>query len=141
MKKAFSLIVLLIIVVNIYSQTTAEYSTADYYLQKSKSQNKTGWILLGVGSITTVIGFIGFDKNFVMFEEGGNDTKADIYGFVTLAGLVMDIASIPVFISASRNKKRAATLVINNQILPQPINSPTMRQSQIVPTLTLKISL
>jgi len=113
-------------------------------LQKSKNQNTTGWILLGTGTTMVIVGVNGFGKNFMSFEdgylEGGNATKADIYGFIMLAGLVMDIASIPVFVSASRNKKRATRLVISNQNLYQPNNSLLVLQKQSVPSLTLRIN-
>ena len=143
MKKAISLIVFLVIVSNLYSQKTTEFTPSrDYYLQKSKKQFTTGWILLGAGATMTVVGGIGFDKNFVMFEEHDDsmDKKADIYGFIMLAGLVMDIVSIPVLISASKNKKKAARIVISNQIIYQPQSNLMAFQKQTIPSLTLKIT-
>lgn len=88
----------------------------------------------------TLTGAIGFDKNFVIMEEGGDSKKADIYGFITLAGLVMDIASIPVFISASKNKKRAISLETNSQIPHYPLRKQASWQCQSIPALTMKIN-
>ncbi|WP_340112553.1 hypothetical protein [Maribellus mangrovi] len=137
MKKAFCLITFLIIVSTLYSQTTSGQFTTDYYLQKSKKQYKTGGILLGVGTTMAVVGAIGFDKNFVMFEKGGNETKADVYGFIMLAGLIMDIVSIPILISSAVNKKKALSLVINNQLIYDPNGYLLAFQKQSIPSLTL----
>jgi len=139
MKKVSSLITLLLVVTNLYCQTTSEHLTTDYYLQKSKSQNKTGGILLGVGTTMILVGAIGFDKNFVMFEEGGDDAKAQIYAFVALAGVVVDIVSIPIFISASKNKKRAVSVAVGNQMIFEPNYSLTAFQKQPIPSLTLRM--
>ncbi len=145
MKRLISLLAFLFIVINLYGQKTTNYILdRDYLWQKSKNQNTAGWILLGTGTTMTIVGAIGFDKNFMSFEDGnlkgGNDQKADIYGFIVLAGLVMDIASIPLFISASVNKKRAARLEFGNQIIYQPNNSLLVFQKESVPSLTLRIS-
>lgn len=141
MKKVITLLALLIISMNLYSQKTTELmSSKDYYLQKSKNQFTTGWVLLGTGTTMAVVGVIGFDKNFVIFGEGGNAKKADTYGYIMLAGLVMDIVSIPVLISASKNKKKSARIVISNQIIYQPQANLMAFQKQTIPSLTLKIT-
>lgn len=141
MKKLISLLAFLLIVSNLYYQkTTEDKAPRDYYLQKSKNQNTAGWILLGTGATMTVIGIIGFGNNFVIFGEGGNDHKANTFGFIMLTGLAMDLASIPVFISASRNKKWASRLEFSNQIIYKLNNILMVLHKQSIPSLTLKIS-
>jgi hypothetical protein len=145
MKKLISLLAFLIIVINLYGQkTTDDVLDSDYLWQKSKNQNTAGKILLVTGTTMTVVGIIGFGNNSMSFDDGilkgGNAQKADAYGYIMLAGLVMDLASIPVFIFASRNKKRAARLGISNQLIYKPINSLLVLQKQSIPTLILRIS-
>ena len=104
MKKVITLLALLIIAMNLYSQKTTELmSNRDHLWQKSKNQNTAGWILLGTGTTMTIVGAIGFDNNSLSFDDGilkgGNAQNADTFGYILLAGLIMDIASIPIFIS------------------------------------------
>ena len=144
MKKLISLLAFLFIVINLYGQKTTDYALdKDYLWQKSKNQNTAGKILLVTGTTMTVVGIIGFGNNSMSFEDGylkgGNDQKANTYGFIMLAGLVMDIASIPVFISSSVNKKRASRLEFGNQIIYKPHNSLMVLQKQSIPSLTVKI--
>ncbi len=123
MKRIINLLILLLISINLFSQKTIDsLDIKDYYLQKSKNQFTAGWILLGAGATMTIVGGIGFSENFEIFgdNEAGMGKKADTYGFIMLAGLIMDIVSIPVLISAIVNKKKASRIVIDSQILYQP---------------------
>lgn len=87
----------------------------DYYLQKSKTQKTVGWILLGAGTTAIVAGIISGNKK--------NDDLADVgVGVVAVvSGIVVDLVSIPFFVSAAKNNKRAATAVAFQF---QPINLP-----------------
>ena len=109
MKKIIFSLILLFFMVKSFSQTPAV--SKDYYLQKSKSQKKVGWILLTGGTIMAVVGAIGFDDSW----DSGSYTKTDILGFVMLGGILSDIASIPFFISSAKNKRRALSAAISNQ--------------------------
>lgn len=116
MKTFIFSIVFLLSVVTSFSQTqTASQHSKQYYLQKSKNQRIIAWILLGAGTTSMVVGLI----------EGSNapDNLDNITTGVapTLIGLAVDLASIPFFISASKNKKIASFVTINNNkiLLPQ----------------------
>lgn len=132
---------MLLAVIPLYSQRATDYSAnRDSLLQKSKNQNTTGWVLLGAGTAITVVGAIGFNNNFVLLGEGGDDQKTDTYGFILLTGLVMDLASIPFFISASKNRRRALTVHIDHQYLNFPRNDLQAYQKISVPSVTLNIN-
>ena len=122
MKKILFIWVAILYIACVPSKAQISYpDSKDYYLNKSKSQKTIAWILVGGGIAMTT------------------NTAADISGFIVLAGIISDIASIPFFISSSKNKKRAVALAVNNE------NILLTRQHTIVlkpqPTLTLKIGL
>lgn len=72
------------------------------YLLKSKSQKKTAWILLGTGAVMTIAGVEIFWKDFNLFSKG---TEPGLV--LAVAGGVVAASSIPFFISAAQNKKKA----------------------------------
>ena len=85
--------------------------TKQDYLQKSKKQKTAAWILLGGGTIAWFAGvskYMNQDDN----KDGGGEAAMVIGG---IAGL----SSIPLFIIASKNKKKAISLSFKNQMIPQ----------------------
>ena len=107
----------------------------DYYLQKSKNRKTAAWILLGGGTAMIVGGAIAFAHNW----DYGFYTATDISGFVLLGGLVADIVSIPFFVSAHKNKIRAARIAITSQKILWHQKNITGFVTQ--PSLTLRIGL
>jgi hypothetical protein len=82
------------------------------YLQKSKNQKKTGWILLGGGTAIAVAGTISMsNQDFWSSDNSGYDTA----GYLMLGGLAVGLASIPFFISSAKNANKAATISFNYQ--------------------------
>ena len=90
--------------------------TKEYYLQKSKRQKTAAWILLGGGTVLGAIGLIEAENNFAMFGLG-DSKKYNFFVGMTIAGIVADLVSIPLFISSSKNKKRAVELSVSNEKL------------------------
>ncbi len=77
-----------------------------YYLKKSQSQKKTGFILLGVGLGCAAVGGI-LAANPDPDEIIDDNTIAG--GGLILGGGVTALASIPFFISSSGNMKKASS--------------------------------
>lgn len=109
-----------------FGQKAETPMTKQDYLDKSKSQKKTGFILLGAGAGSAILGGILMSSNFCIF---GCTSSQDI-AFGTGAGLVVAggismIASIPVLISGGVNANKAAELTLYSQPidLPQHANS------------------
>ena len=107
MKKIFILPVLVMLFANSFGQkTTKAVYTKEEYLQKSKSQQTTGWILLGSGTMLTVIGAASFGD-----LTNGDDTG----GYLFVGGVLAAAASVPFLISSSVNKRRSTTFNIKKQ--------------------------
>lgn len=138
MKKLIITLCLFVSFVDLYSQEQPkQIYTKEYYLQKSKSQKKTGWILLAGGTAMIIGGAIGFDQNFEIFGPDDHAVSADVYGFVLLGGVVADLISIPFFVSSGHYRKIAATLTVNNENILLPQHATYVLTS--VPSLSLKI--
>lgn len=135
MKKVILSILLLVSIVNAFSQQTTQVKNKDYYLEKSKSKKTTAWILLGAGTASAVAGAIGFNENFDFFSDNGGG--ADAYGILFLGGVVADLVSIPFFTSAAHYKRLAADVTINYQNIYLPKQN-TIALGKI-PSLTIKI--
>ena len=133
MKKIFLLTVISLLNANVFSQdTTGRANLKSYYLQKSKNQRTTGWVLLGVGTSAIIISIVSANNN-------PNDvySVSNAEGFALVGGVLLDLASIPFFISAGNNKGFAAAVAISNQPLYFPHSGSVA--VKYAPGLTLKI--
>ena len=84
-----------------------DYDLGTYYLKKSKEQKTIGWILLGVGITSTIVG--GQQASKDIFNESSGEAW-------TIVGALCTVASIPVFLSGAKNKGRAEILLRNQNI-------------------------
>jgi hypothetical protein len=110
MKKLILLIILSLLTVNLFSQTQNLKLTKDDYLQKSKNQKTTGWVLLAGGTTMAVVGII-IGNNSNLFDS--NNSGFEIGARLLIVGLATDLVSIPFFISSSSNTRKAATFSFN----------------------------
>ena len=153
MKKLSVILLLTIISFNTFSQQTTSSKpslTKMDYLKKSKKQNTTAWILLGSGIGISVIDFLRKRPEPIYAPNGSwitypptNSSELDKFDHsqrvVLFIGCATALASIPFFINAHKNKKKAMSLSFKNEKIPQ-----IQKRSfvcQIVPSLTLKINL
>lgn len=100
--------------------------TKQDYLQKSKNQKTTAFILLGVGAAAIAIAAPG-------------NVSLDVLPVFVIVGGVATIVSIPLFIASARNKRKDMSLSFKNETAPQIQKRSFVYQN--VPSLTLKISL
>ena len=113
MKKFILSTMLLSFTINSFSQVEkAPKLSKEYYLQKSKNKKTAAWILLGGGTAMMVGGLIAFGNNW---DNSDSYTATDISGFFAIGGFFADIVSIPFFVSAHKNKIRAARVAITGQ--------------------------
>lgn len=83
------------------------------YLKKSRNQKLAAWILFGAGMAGWIGGAASYSDD--LFEE---NTSAET---IALIGFGCTIASIPLFISAAKNKGRAEILLrYENMLLYHP---------------------
>jgi len=154
MKKLTTLLLLSSLFINCISQQTnlSPSFTKKDYLNKSKNEKKTAWILAGGGlamsSVTLAItANNGTDaiSNFLVTvfnlstNNNDNDDKTSLAGVLFFIGAVSTITSVPLFISASKNKRKAMNMSFNNQPVPQMQNNSLVYRA--IPSLKLKISL
>lgn len=103
MKKIIFLLTVSLFTLQSFSQTQTPEPTKDYYLQKSKNQKKTGWIILAGGTTIGVIGGISLSQ---MDFWSSDDSAYDAAGMLLFGGIVTDLVSIPFFISSAGNARR-----------------------------------
>jgi len=136
MKKIIICVMLLIIASATFSQQSNPSSTTltkQDYLQKSKHQKTAAWIFMGAGVLSA--GVLGGVK--VNPEIGGADNSGSTIFLVV--GLVAVGASIPLFIAASKNKKKGMSISFKNEPAPYLENSSFIKWP--VPSLSLKLGL
>ena len=156
MKKIIIYILLMTLATTSFSQQNnpALFLTKHDYMKKSKDEKNTAWILAGSGMVmTTVTSIIVANadeestENFlqtVINLVTNNDTddpgdKTSLTGYFFFIGAGCMIASVPLFISASKNKRKAMSMSFINQPLPQLQNNNLVYRA--IPSLKLKISL
>jgi len=133
-----------LIVINL-SATAQEMSRQDY-LDKSKRQKTTAFILLGGGVALSTLGFIIFPVETAICPVpiGGvcpdpEETKLIASGILIYGGALAALGSIPLFISSNKNAKKAAQLSFKNEPTYIPKYAGNIPRS--VPSITLTIPL
>ena len=86
--------------------------TKQDYLIKSKKQKTTGWILLGTGTTTVIVGAIVDDAKNTRTEQSLTG------GIIVVSGIICGLTSIPFFIASGKNKRKALSLSLNFQKIP-----------------------
>lgn len=126
MKKIIVFALLLLSSLATFSQQTepSAPSTKQDYLQKSKSQRTSAFILLGSGAALLAIAAPG-------------NVSFDILPVLVIGGGAAIVGSIPLFIAAGKNKRRAMSMSFKNETAPVLQNSGFT--SRVVPSLALKI--
>jgi hypothetical protein len=118
---------------SVYQDTTL---TKEYYWEKSKNQKTAAWVMLGGGVAISIVGIIGVNANYSLFEE---NSAADTYAVVTLIGTGLALGSIPLFIASGRNARKAANLSFKAQPVFSPQQMGFVRKVQ--PAISIQIPL
>jgi hypothetical protein len=134
MKKIVLFFLLLIMTTISFSQQTnpSQPLTKEDYLKKGKAKKSGAWLLLGGGF--GVLAITAITNAGVDFQN----KKSFPVVSVSIGGAMM-IGSIPLFIAAKKNKRKAMSMSFKNQLSPQLQNSGFVYRS--VPSLNLKFSL
>jgi len=110
------------------------------YLKKSKNQRITGFVLLGSGAALDIIGLATIPKNVNLFNPDPSvEQKANSAGWLLIAGTATMLASVPFFVSAQVNKKKAVSITIHTQQIQQ-LNKSSLHSIDY-PALTMSIRL
>jgi hypothetical protein len=113
MRKSLLLVVMVVNLLTVcsYSQEIAIPSTRspqeshDFFMRKSRNNRTAGWILAGTGSALILTGTLIAYGEALDAAYTGEESSAS--GVVAGIGLVAGVLSIPCFINAGRNKKKA----------------------------------
>ena len=130
MKKYFSILLLMVIGFNSFSQQlkNKEQKLPGDYLEKSKKQKTTGFILLGSGAAVFTGGTIAMEHSQ---SKGENE-----FPFL-VCGLAMTITSIPFFISSAGNKHKARIYMRKEALM----LTPNIKTGQDYKSIVKKIGL
>lgn len=90
-----------------YSDSTVARLATDH-LQKSNKQRTAGWILLGGGAGLAGIGLIVGASTFWSFVLEGGNNGMNTAEVLSITGLVSMASSIPLFLAAGKNRRKAA---------------------------------
>jgi hypothetical protein len=129
MRKIFYLIFLITVFYNYsYSQNISDTSVnrkasiqaqQKSYLLKAKRQKTVAYILFGTGLTVAMIGSLSNFSKGLDFSGRSSGRSSTGVG-ADIAGGLIAASSIPLFISSSKNKKRAAMLDFKMGLLPVP---------------------
>ena len=101
-------VILIASVLLLFNFVFGQSNTKDYFLEKSKKQKTTAWILLGTGAAAII-------TEAIVDNSHRGTGQSLTGGILTVGGVLCTLTSIPFFISSSRNKRRAITFTINNE--------------------------
>ena len=113
-------------------------------LKKSKHQNTAGVILITGGGALVLAGMVVYPKdyNWLFGDTPEKENKANTAGVLVLTGMASMAASIPFFIIASSNKKKAGNAnSLGFRMETAPVISHRSFSPQSYPALSLKIPL
>jgi hypothetical protein len=104
------------------SDTLVHLSPKQEYLAKSNQQRSIGFVMLAVGTTSIVTGSIiaGNAKNKYPFPLPPTDSRTYDGTLLIIIGGVIDLLSIPFFVSASNNREKSKmSLSFINEPLPR----------------------
>lgn len=135
MRKFFICIMLVLTTTSSFcQQTDPKHSlTQQDYLQKSKKQKTAAWILLGGGVVLAV----GAPILAISSDWSKQGTGYDVAFY---AGCASILGSIPLFIAAGRNKRKAMNASAYLEIRRNPVLVNTDPTLHSTPTLSLKLN-
>jgi len=118
------------------------------FLQKSKNQKTAAWILLGGGVILETVGILqaGMDDMGTLVNGFSNalggqnviEDSSDGTALMIVGGAAM-LGSIPLFVSASKNRQKGYSVSFKSQPLDMPRLS--SKAGKNIPALTISIPL
>lgn len=111
------------------------------YLKKSKRQKTGAWILLGSGAALTTTGILVGSDNAAEEILTGNSKGFDAAVIIWVSGMVCMVSSIPLFIAAGKNKRKATNTSVSLKFEDRPFLQQYSLNKKQFPALSLKIRL
>jgi len=105
-----------------YDSSIVAKKDAAFYKTRSEDQKTGAWCIAGAGTIVLAIGLLSFPKNGdFIFASEEDQKKSDRATTVSIIGAAVIIASTPLFISSSVNKRKARLLLKSQQAYGIPV--------------------
>jgi hypothetical protein len=141
MKQVTTTLLLIIFSATTFSQQTDSPPTLTKqdYLKKSKSQNTAAWILAGAGTGLIVVAFATTNVSDIGDAINGDNSGLNSGTALFVTGAIVAVSSIPLFIIAAKNKRRAMSIAFKNEPVFTPFRIDIMNST--IPSFTLKFSL
>jgi hypothetical protein len=139
MKKIILFFAFLLLINETYCQSVSdsiskEKFTKQYYLQKSKNEKSGAWILLIGGAVITAATGLSVSQNLDF-----NSPEKHRYYFVKGLVIACVAGSIPLFIAAGRNKRKAERATAWFQMEQIPIFQQTGINIHFYPAIYLRL--
>lgn len=114
--------------------------TQEYYLKKSQRMNTMAWIFLGTGTACLIGGVIVYN-DAINSEDWGETIVNGVGGEAAIiTGSALMVTSIPLFIVAGSNKRKAMQMTGSFRLVPYQELQATGMVNRNVPSLSLKIN-
>lgn len=140
MKKTFLLWITLSLATACWCQGTLGITLPkEHYLKKSKNQKTTGWVLLAGGTALSITGLVLGDGKEGRMNYDGFSEKFRTSMSLFAGGVVMNLLSIPFFVSSTKNARTAATISVQEQKIAFAHHKVLKISTQ--PSVTLKVPL
>ena len=147
MKMIITSIIMLTVSLVCYSQQpdSLKTFTGSDYLKKSKNQKKAAWIFLGSGFAVSAAGLIvstiGVAEEFTGIFTGEESKKFETGAAIFYIGVAAMLTSIPFFVIASKDKKRAAGISASFKFDNRLLVTQAVMMKSTYPAIALKIPL
>jgi hypothetical protein len=112
----------------------APLQSGEYYAKRSKNRKKTAWILLGSGAALFVGGIAVATQQKDEIEAGVSLV------LISGAGVVTSLVSIPFFVSANINKRKAMNISSYLEMQKSPVKMQSRSLNNSYPALAVKLN-
>jgi hypothetical protein len=129
MRKSFFSLLLIMT----FNLVFCQEKTQDFYLEKSKKLKTIGWILVGTGTAAIITGVV------VDNVKKGPYMESSAGGAIELIGFPCVLVSVPCFIYAAKNKKKALEFSFIEQRIFIPLRNISVKTTQPAISLSLKL--
>jgi len=141
MKKVLFSFVCIIMVMHTFCQVTATPLTKEDYLKKSKNQKTAAWVMLIGGTVLTTIGVgVALGGGLDCAYGPDCDNNQTVASILTITGGAAMLGSIPLFIVADKNKKKAMSAALIIEKMPAIRFSGSIKY-QSYPAISLRMPL
>ncbi|MDE3247573.1 MAG: hypothetical protein KGO82_02855 [Bacteroidota bacterium] len=108
-----------------FSQTNPSAATKSDLMQRSRHLRTTGWIFVSTGSAVTIAGTAILINSLSTDFTGNYKSQSALGGVLIGAGVLTIAGSIPFFIQAHQQHKKALSIAAANYGLPVIVQSAT----------------